>query len=259
MREYHDLEIKVLLCDYRENINAWKHRNVFNSWWFLYWNNCPGAIVSGEENEYRLIPEKVCLISPETVFATRVESPFNHFYMHFTVGPPFERIKSKIFYVDVNETLISQFKKAQALLLCRSKKPIQISLISQALTCLILSEIDENEFGEIKKYDPRIEHALTILDKETSTLIPNEILAEDVEMSVNGFIRLFANEVGITPQKYSRRRRIEAASRLLHFTDKKIEEIAEETGFLDRYYFSRAFKQITHYSPAEFRSHRISF
>jgi hypothetical protein len=72
MYEYHNPEIKILLCDYRENINSWRHENVFNSWWYLYWNDSSGAIVETEKSTYCLEPDKFCLIAPETVFSISI-------------------------------------------------------------------------------------------------------------------------------------------------------------------------------------------
>jgi transcriptional regulator GlxA family with amidase domain len=139
-----------------------------------------------------------------------------------------------------------------------TKNMLQMSLLSHSVICSSLLRINFNELKSLKKPDARIGKALELLNRNLSSLQSNETLAENIGMSVNGFIRLFMNEVGTTPQKYSRRKRIEKASILLHFTDKKIDEIANETGFLDRYHFSRAFKEITNYSPAEFRKRSIS-
>lgn len=257
MREYHDPEIKILLCDYRETIESWNHENVFNSWWYLYWNNCSGAVVETEKATYSLEPDKVCLIAPETVFSTRLESSFNHFYIHFTVGAPFDQIKSRIYLFSDDEVFLKQLKMLQSFSINRAKHMLQMSLLSHSVISSSLLRVNFNDIKRLKKYDARIEKTLKFLNKNLSLLYSNESLAENVGMSVNGFIRLFMSELGITPQKYSRRKRIEKASILLHFTDKKIDKIANETGFLDRYHFSRAFKETTNYSPAEFRKRRI--
>jgi len=74
-----------------------------------------------------------------------------------------------------------------------------------------------------------------------------------INISTNGFIRLFTSETDTSPQKYHRNKRIEKACLLLHFSEKNIDEIAIKTGFLDRYHFSREFKKSTSNTPAEFR------
>jgi two-component system response regulator YesN len=48
--------------------------------------------------------------------------------------------------------------------------------------------------------------------------------------------------------------RVRKAATLLRGTRQSIEEIAEQTGFPNRYYFSRVFKKMTGHSPADFRA-----
>ena len=43
------------------------------------------------------------------------------------------------------------------------------------------------------------------------------------------------------------------AKRLIHFTNKKNQEIAYELGFNDPAHFSRFFKRLTHMTPSEYR------
>jgi AraC-like DNA-binding protein len=66
-------------------------------------------------------------------------------------------------------------------------------------------------------------------------------------------MRLFRANAGMSPQLYSRIRRIEKACILLHYSDLDIKEIASETGFCDRFHFSRVFKKMRKVGPSEFR------
>ena len=51
----------------------------------------------------------------------------------------------------------------------------------------------------------------------------------------------------------TRRQRVERACVLLHATGNSIEQIAEATGFCDRYHFTRVFTRLRGVSPAAFR------
>ena len=177
--------------------------------------------------------------------------------MHFAAGAPFDQIRDRIFYFPVDEIITRQVGVIRRRLAGREDNSPQLNLLAHSVVCCLLLKMGDGEFKSLRRLDPRIEAVVEILDKTTSRMTPNESLAAAAGMAVNGFIRLFSKEVGVAPQKYSRRKRIEKASHLLHFTDKKIDEIAEETGFLDRYHFSRAFRETTNYSPAEFRRRRI--
>lgn len=53
--------------------------------------------------------------------------------------------------------------------------------------------------------------------------------------------------------EYSARRRIGIACSLLHRSNLSMDEVAQQTGFCDRYHFSKVFKQIRGVSPGTFR------
>ena len=57
-------------------------------------------------------------------------------------------------------------------------------------------------------------------------------------MATNSFIRLFQNEMHISPQTYVKRQKIDRACMLLLHTDMKIEDIAWSLDFANRYHFS---------------------
>ena len=61
-------------------------------------------------------------------------------------------------------------------------------------------------------------------------------------------------DIGISPISYQINRRIGEAQRLLLFTDKPINEIAEEVGYVNYDYFSRLFAKKLGMSPTEYRS-----
>ena len=72
-------------------------------------------------------------------------------------------------------------------------------------------------------------------------------------MAINSFTRLFAKEIGMAPQQYVQNKRIAQASILLHHSNLSIEEIALETGFYDRFHFTKTFKKWTGTSPARYK------
>ena len=60
--------------------------------------------------------------------------------------------------------------------------------------------------------------------------------------------------LGTGPARYITEVRVREAASLLRGSGLTIEEIPEQTGFPNRFYFSRVFKKMTRYSPADFRS-----
>jgi transcriptional regulator GlxA family with amidase domain len=68
-----------------------------------------------------------------------------------------------------------------------------------------------------------------------------QILADRVAMSVRNFERVFAREVGMSPARYVRKVRVEAAQRMIDRSEKGLEQIAAACGFSSADLMRRAF------------------
>ena len=67
------------------------------------------------------------------------------------------------------------------------------------------------------------------------------------------FRRLFRELTQMTPSAYIMKTRINAARTLLATTNKRITEIAQQTGFYDHAHFIRYFRSATGVTPAAYR------
>jgi transcriptional regulator GlxA family with amidase domain len=85
-----------------------------------------------------------------------------------------------------------------------------------------------------------------------------QALAERVAMSVRNFERVFTREIGCTPARYVAQVRVEAARRALEDTDKSIEQIARNCGFVSADLMRRAFTRCIGITPARYRTDRFS-
>lgn len=81
-----------------------------------------------------------------------------------------------------------------------------------------------------------------------------QALAERVAMSVRNFERVFTREIGCTPARYVAQVRVEAARRALEDTDKSIEQIARNCGFVSADLMRRAFTRCIGITPARYRN-----
>lgn len=78
-------------------------------------------------------------------------------------------------------------------------------------------------------------------------------LAALVKLSPKYLSRVFHKAVGCTPVQYLAKTRLEAACRLLLYTDKSVGDIAANVGYDDALYFSKAFRAAYGLSPREWR------
>lgn len=78
-------------------------------------------------------------------------------------------------------------------------------------------------------------------------------LAEKMTMSVRNFTRVFTREVGVSPGKFVRKVRVEAARRRLEETSHGIDQIAWECGFGNAENMRRVFQAELSLAPIEYR------
>lgn len=80
-------------------------------------------------------------------------------------------------------------------------------------------------------------------------------LAHLTHLSESRFSHLFSQTVGVSPQSYILRAKIDMSKELLANTELSIAQVAASVGFKDQNYFSRAFKRLTGSSPTEYRQY----
>ncbi|MFA6568510.1 MAG: AraC family transcriptional regulator [Victivallales bacterium] len=230
----------------------WKQTEVRGPYWRIYWNDAPGAFVSCGGNEVELTPGKIIALSPDAVYSTRAERLVNHFYVHCFVSQPFSEIKGRIFVMTAPE-LARQASILAGKVNERADEPRTQMELLVYLNSVFLA-IPAESVPDCPAYSPKVAKSMEILEKTQK--ISNDELAKSVNMSRNGFLFLFKKETRTSPQAYSRQLRLNEACIMLQHSDKSIDEIALETGFCDRYYFSRAFHQVIGCAPGQFRFRR---
>jgi AraC family transcriptional regulator len=87
------------------------------------------------------------------------------------------------------------------------------------------------------------------VDSHLDEQLSISVLATVAGLSERHFSRAFRQEVGETPHRWLMRRRIERAKHMLANTEKSLQCIAEECGFLAISHFGRVFKDFTDETP----------
>lgn len=230
----------------------WFQTDVRGPYWRIYWNDAPGAFVSVGGREVELTPDKVVALSPDTVYSTRAEKTVGHFYVHCFVAQPFSEIKGKMFVWENPELTRRASSLAEKANPCLEDWRAMMELLVY-LNSVLLAIPPENA-PDCPSYSTKVASAMEILGDNFK--ISNSELARRLGMSRNGFLALFKKETQTSPQAYSRQIRLNEACVMLHYCDKSIDEIARDTGFCDRYHFSRAFRSTIGLPPRQFRLRR---
>lgn len=98
-----------------------------------------------------------------------------------------------------------------------------------------------------------VEKALSLMQKGVRENSKIEDIAWKLGLSEEHFIRIFRQEVRMTPHQYFTRLKVEGASGLLISTDRSVGDISAWFGFENQFHFSRIFKKCTGMSPLEYR------
>ncbi len=218
--------------------------------WRFYHNTDPGAEMWHHGRRIKLETDNIYLIAPYTKLRTDCTAPFRHFYVHFSLEWRLGSLCDAVFVLR-REQFSRELLDSVAHPCPEPDRNDLMGVYAVVTNALFL--IRDSLPGKEREIDPRIERLLRKLDQEEQWTQSNRELAKLVFMTENSFIRLFSGNVGVSPQHYLRIRRIEKACKLLHFTHETIEEIAEQTGFANRYHFSRVFKQVIGTWPVAFR------
>lgn len=255
-----DLKLNLLACGYVDLFsihNQWNYDRVSMPYWCLYWDRKPGALIKHEHGRIALKPSSIVLIAPHTLFSTANQGHCDQLFIHFQIITPHIGIQPQAHIVTVDACLGALLQKIIMVLNRSESVRWEFSLLARALVELSLSRVVDRNL-QLPEIDPRIQAAISYLDTHFNSGISNTALARQAGMSLSAFMRLFRKQIGHSPHSYLALKRVEKACIMLHYSGASIKQIAEETGFCDRYHFSRVFKLLQGMGPAEFRSRNYS-
>jgi transcriptional regulator GlxA family with amidase domain len=120
---------------------------------------------------------------------------------------------------------------------------------------ILLQNLQEQASQQIASVpdDPAIQAAVRYIQQHGNEEISLQFLAAHIGFSPSQLTRKFRQAMGVTPNKYVNRIRLEKAALLLAETDYTLEKIAELSGYLNAFYLSRVFTKEMQISPSQYR------
>lgn len=132
----------------------------------------------------------------------------------------------------------------------------QFELFVQASFIQIISVISrrqrEDHPPQISERNDRIYKSLGYIHENYSARLSMDELAKMAYLSVNRYSVVFKSLIGVSPQNYIIKYRLQKAMELLRLTDMTIAQVAAAVGYSDQLYFSRLFKRHMQRTPSDY-------
>jgi len=236
----------------------------FSPFWRLYFNIQPGASIEAGGHKMMMRARRLYIVPAWTRFNSAAPRPIDHCYSHFeVVGLPATVIRD-VFNRPIQIKRDPRIDPLAAWwaddMLRRAPADLDVLMRTKALILMALSSLIRELQPEAQERCARHllgrQSMMAVLDHIESQLaqpLDNDHLAKLSHVGRDHFIRLFRKQIGQTPAQYILDRRVSRAAQALVFSNDSIKRIAEQNGFIDRYYFSRIFAARMGIPPATYR------
>lgn len=231
---------------------TWNFPSVFSPFWRLYYNSKPGHCVSFGDKFHEITPEHIMLIPDHQFFHCLGANPVPNFWMSFSLNLSVSPMQAVPILLRPTKTELFLIRDIQKLIVKNTMYEPTDAIYRNSLALLNVVMAHSN-IQWMKERPAVLNEILRYIEKNASQKLTNSHLADIACMSIEGLSKMFRKHLGTSPAAYVTEIRIKQASHLLLHSTETIDRVAALTGFPNRNYFSRIFKQITNESPARFR------
>lgn len=238
--------------------SQWNYPGVFSPFWRFYCNGSSGHCVLFGERMVELAPGFILLIPPHCLFHCLGGNPVPTFWMSFSFTRRLHRDAVPPVVLKARDTDLCLIRDVSKLVLSNPDLRPDDAIYRNSLALLQIT-LSRPELSWQPPVPRNLERVIEQIESRLDARLAIHKLARLAGMSPASFNRAFRCRFGTSPARYVTEMRVREAARYLLQEDETIDSIAEKTGFPNRAYFSRVFKQITGEAPAGFRrTHKIS-
>mgnify|MGYP003671000015 CR=1 FL=1 len=242
-----------ILATRRIELTEWSLVRYHDPYWRLYWPTSAGGVVEIGGEATLLEPGCFYLIPPHTTFSTALTKPFSKWYAHFKLGRLADRAVPGIHRFAATREIERTVEK-----LCESDPSesrsipwLTVQFVTQALEFL------PQDVWTEQRLDDRVLRAMEFMGAHFSLKITTDQVAHFAGLSVRNLNHLFQKELKQPPMRVLLDYRLDEACRLLRSGNLSIEEVAEQSGLVNRHYLSRMMRQHRNTTPAAYRDEEV--
>lgn len=247
-----DLPIHILYFGSRRLVRRIDRTGQLTASWVIHWNRTRTATLTHAGITWKLGPEHLVLVAPRTAVHETMAIGEEHTYLHFSLGPQFDRVRPQALRIPTRGPLRVLLEQLSSSYRRKDELDRRDWFAAQALVAWVLGSVPASTWPAAQP-GPRIREAMEYLHVHYGQPVANRELAERALLSTNAFVRLFSHEAGQPPQRYLMALRVDRAAQLLLHTARSVKEIARDCGFCDRNYFTVIFRRYYGAGPATYR------
>ncbi len=230
----------------------WDFPNVLSPFWRLYYNFRRGHKVIFPHGEVELTPERIVVIPDRRLFHCRGFKPVPNLWLAFSTARRLSPDQPVPIVLRPSATELGLMGDFARLFTGESPEPRR-ERIFHAGMALLHAVLARPEIEWRHAAPPAVVQTVEYIERHYASPLTVPRLARRVNLSPEGLSRSFKRHQGETVGRFIMKVRVREAAHLLAYSDARIEDIAERTGFPNRGYLSRVFKRVTSESPAAFR------
>ena len=219
------------------------------------------ALLQLQGKEYRLAPGTLLYLDRRSVsFTLTTDQPLSHFIVFSLGGGLFTVYESLVPFQDILTISVNNsspvLRSIKRLLAGNSDAILENKLSDAALITNLLTELFIDGYdlkSDSEKCASYLKELKHYLDHAFTQPLRLDDLEKRFHMSKYRICREYAAAFGQPPLRYLNRKRLEAAENLLLSTEKKVHEIALETGYENTNHFINLFKKEYGQTPQAYR------
>lgn len=231
-----------------------------NQYIFLYCTNGTGTVsVKGQTLE--LTPNQFIIIPKNTPhqYSASQNDPWTIYWIHFIgdnaniLYKRYLELKIEPVFSAYDERRIETFDQIFKLL-DNSFEERSLEVVNIKLQEFLSNFLYADEINPSDSESNKISESIAFMKKNIAQQFSVQELAQQQNLSVTHYSRMFRAKTGSSPNQYFSELKIQKSCQYLYFSDRSIKEICVELGFQDPYYFSRLFKKLMGVSPARYKN-----
>ena len=228
-------------------------------YWRWYLPLEPGGVLRWQGDDISLAPGHWILVAPQTPASSHALQPFRKLYQHFMWTVPGCQPRPGVITGRLTRPRWQRLRRVSLTVLDEPTQPVfdpmtALGLELQAEVAVALASLNTAAFDPDPELSPLIAQAVKLLQHDPAHTPDNASLGRALGLHPGSLVRRFTGELGVSPQRFALRWRLDVAAAMLAEGIDSIEVIADATGFGDRHHFSRAFRRQWQCPPAEFRT-----